>query len=396
MTTPGASASEGPTPKTPTPGTPTPGTMRALVVAGPGRLEIQDVPVPSPGRDQVMARVRAVSICGTDVHLIHGDYPGFWPPSFPFIPGHEWAGELVALGPGAERYGWKVGDRVAGTSHDACGVCRMCVEGRYNLCESYGKPGLHRQYGHNVQGSDATYVVHGVKAVFPLPDELSFDEGALVDPASIALHVANRGGNRPGDTVAIIGAGSIGLLSADAARIRGAGRVIVVGRGWRLSRAAELGFEIVDSEAGDPAAEIRERTGGLGVDVVLECAGVPETIRWGLDMLRRGGRCARGGHPDHRRRAWPAAPGARRARAGRVACVGGRDAPRDAAHRRGPDARSRADHAHLRPRRLPGGDRDLRRPGAARDQDHRPPVTPVSGHGAVGDRRRAHSEEDLP
>ena len=116
-----------------------PATMEALVVLEPNRLEIHEVPVPEPGPNEVLARVRAVSICGTDAHLIRGDYPGFWPPAFPFIPGHEWAGEIVALGPGAERFGWQVGDRVAGTSHDACGVCQKCVEGRYNLCENYGR-----------------------------------------------------------------------------------------------------------------------------------------------------------------------------------------------------------------------------------------------------------------
>lgn len=274
-----------------------PATMEALVVVEPNQLEIREVPVPQPGPGEVQARVRAVSICGTDAHLIRGDYPGFWPTSFPFIPGHEWAGEITALGEGADRMGWKIGDRVAGTSHDACGVCQKCVEGRYNLCENYGKEGLHRQYGHNYQGADATYVVHGVKAIFKLPDSLSFEHGALVDPASIALHVANRGGVRPGDSVAITGAGAIGLLAGDAARIRGAGRVIVVGRGQRLEKAASMGFETVDSTAGDPVAAVRELTGGLGADVVLECAGVPQTIGWGLDMLRRGGRCAVVGIP---------------------------------------------------------------------------------------------------
>ena len=272
-------------------------TMQALVVTAPSRLEIAEVPVPVPGPGEVLARVRAVSICGTDAHLIHGDYPGFWPPSFPFIPGHEWAGEIAALGPGVERYGWRIGDRVAGTSHDACGVCQKCVEGRYNLCENYGKAGLHRQYGHNHQGADATYVVHGIKTIFRLPDGLSFDEGALVDPASIALHVAVRGGVRPGDTVAITGSGTIGMLGGDAALAMGAGRVIVVGRGYRLRKAAELGFETVDSTAGDPVAAVREMTGGLGADVVLECAGVPETINWALGMLRRGGRCSAVGIP---------------------------------------------------------------------------------------------------
>ena len=273
-------------------------TMEALVVLEPNKLEIQDVPIPTPGPNEVLARVRAVSICGTDAHLVRGDYPGFWPPAFPFIPGHEWAGEIAALGPGAELYGWKVGDRVAGTSHDACGVCQKCVEGHYNLCENYGRAGLHKQYGHSVQGADATYVVHGVKCIFPLPDGISFDEGAVIDPASIALHVANRGNIAPGDNVAIMGAGAIGLLSGDGARIRGAARVIVIERNpGRLAKAAAMGFETIDPSAGDPVAMVREMTGGLGVDVVLECAGVPATVQLALGMLRRGGRCAAVGIP---------------------------------------------------------------------------------------------------
>jgi L-iditol 2-dehydrogenase len=271
--------------------------MRALIILEPSRFEIREVPVPVPGADEILARVRAVSICGTDAHLIRGDYPGFWPPAFPFIPGHEWAGEIVGLGPGAERFGFAVGDRVAGTSHDACGVCRECVEGRYNLCENYGRPGLHKQYGHSVQGADAEYVVQGVKTIFPLPGGLTFEDGALIDPASIALHVANRGSITPGDTVVITGAGAIGLLGGDAARIRGAGRVIVVGRGQRLAKAAAMGFETVSTAAGDPVGAVRAMTGGLGADVALECAGVPQTVEWALEMLRRGGRCAAVGIP---------------------------------------------------------------------------------------------------
>ena len=121
--------------------------------------------------------------------------------------------------------------------------------------------------------------------------------GAVVDPASIALHVANRGGIRPGDTVAITGAWPVGLLAGDAALIRGAGRVIVVGRGGRLAKAAAMGFETVDTAAGDPVAAVRAMADGRGVDVVLECAVVPETIEWALGMLRRGGRCAVVGIP---------------------------------------------------------------------------------------------------
>jgi L-iditol 2-dehydrogenase len=272
--------------------------MEALVVLEPNRFEIREVPVPEAGANEVLARVRAVSICGTDAHLVRGDYPGLWPPAFPFIPGHEWAGEIVELGSGAERYGWRVGDRVAGTSHDARGVCQRCVEGRYNLCENYGRPGLHKQYGHSAQGADATYVVQGVKTIFRLPDGLSFDEGAVVDPASIALHVANRSGVGPGDSVAITGAGAIGLLGGDAARIRGAARVIVVARTpARLARAAAMGFETVDATAADPVAAVRASTGGVGVDVALECAGAPAAVVQALGMLRRGGRCAAVGIP---------------------------------------------------------------------------------------------------
>jgi L-iditol 2-dehydrogenase len=288
LTTPGAATTRGTVPDT----------MQALVVLEPGRVEIQEVPVPVPGPGQVLARVRAVSICGTDVHLVRGDYPGFWPPAFPFIPGHEWAGDIVALGAGSDRYGWKVGDRVVGTSHDACGVCQKCVEGRYNLCENYGIPGLHKQYGHSVQGADASYVVHGIKAVFRLPDSLSYAEGAVIDPASIALHVANRGGVRPGDTVAVTGAGAIGLLAGDAALVRGAARVIVLETNpLRLAMAGSMGFETVDAGMADPAAAVRQRTGGLGADVVLECAGVPASVQLAVAMLRRGGRCAAVGIP---------------------------------------------------------------------------------------------------
>ncbi|WP_030661670.1 zinc-dependent alcohol dehydrogenase [Streptomyces cellulosae] len=271
--------------------------MQALVVKEPSVLEIQEAPVPEPGHNEVLARVRAVSICGTDAHLIRGDYPGFWPTAFPFTPGHEWAGEIVALGPGADAFGWKTGDRVAGTSHNACGACQKCVEGRYNLCENYGAPGLHQQYGHNTQGVNATYAVHNVKCIFRLPDTVTFDEGAIVDPASIALHVARRGNIQPGDTVAVTGAGAIGLLAADAALICGAARVLVIGRGYRLQKAEALGFETVDTNAGDPVAAVRELTGGTGADVVLECAGVPETLTWGMALLRRGGRCAMVGIP---------------------------------------------------------------------------------------------------
>ncbi len=118
----------------------------------------------------------------------------------PLISGHEWCGDVVELGKGAEALGWSVGTRVAGTSHAPCGFCRRCIEGRYNICENFGIDG-HGQYGHNAPGAYAEYVVHSVRSVFPVPDVLSDEEAAMLDPTATALHTALRGGHRAGDTV---------------------------------------------------------------------------------------------------------------------------------------------------------------------------------------------------
>jgi len=266
--------------------------MRALVLHGPDDFAVEDVPAPRPGRNEVLCRVSTVTICGTDPHIIQGHYPGFWPKEFPLIPGHEWAGEVVELGEGAEDLGWRPGTRVAGTSHAPCGFCRNCVEGRYNICENFGHERLHRQYGHNAPGAYADLVVHSVRSVFAVPDELSDEEAAMLDPAAIALHTAKRGGVSPGDTAVVVGPGVMGLLVADCARALGAGRVIVVGRGARLRRAAELGHEVVDFSATDPVEAVRERTGGRGAEVALECSGDADALGQCAQLLRKGGRVA--------------------------------------------------------------------------------------------------------
>ena len=272
--------------------------MRALVVHEPNRFSVEDVPRPEPGPYEVLCRVRTVALCGTDPHIIAGDFPGFWPKAFPFIPGHEWCGEVVELGEGAADLGFETGMRVAGTSHAGCGFCRLCVEGRYNVCENYGDERLHRQYGHYTQGVYADYAVHSVKSVFAVPDAISDEEAAMLDPAAIALHTAKRAGFVPGDTVTVVGPGVLGLLAAECARVIGAGRVLVVGRGPRLAKAAELGHEPVDFTAEDPVEAVRERTGGRGADAVLECSGAAEAVGQSLEMLRRGGRVAVVGIPQ--------------------------------------------------------------------------------------------------
>jgi L-iditol 2-dehydrogenase len=188
--------------------------------------------------------------------------------------------------------GWKVGTRVAGTSHAPCGYCRKCVVGRYNLCENFGVKGLHSQYGHNTNGAYADYVVHSVRSIFPVPESLSDEEAAMLDPTAIALHTVKRSGLQPGDTAVVVGPGVMGLLVAECARALGAGRIIVVGRGNRLIRAAELGHETVDFTAKDTITAVREMTGGLGADVAMECSGAPGAVGQCAELLRRGGRVA--------------------------------------------------------------------------------------------------------
>src|SRR5919204_4760622 len=236
-----------------------PETMRAVVLTGPNRHEIRDdVPLPRPGQLEVLCRVDSVAICGTDLHIYEGRFPGRWPRSYPFIPGHEWSGTVVEVGAGAAELGWQVGQRVAGTSHAGCGYCRMCRIGRYTLCDNYGREPLHHQYGHYSQGADAEYVVHSIKSVTRLPDAIDLADGAMVDTASIALHSVKRPGIQPGDVVVIVGAGPMGFLTADCALALGAANVIVTGSGERLARAAELGFITVDYRAEDPLAKVRE------------------------------------------------------------------------------------------------------------------------------------------
>ena len=272
--------------------------MSALVLSAPHEFGIETVPVPKPGANEVLCAVRAIAICGTDTEIIEGTFKGRWPKAYPFIPGHEWAGEVVAAGEIARGFGFLPGTRVAGTSHSGCGYCRMCRSGRYNLCLNYGREDLgHRQYGHYTQGAYAEYVVQTIKSVFRIPDRMPFDVAALCDTASIALHSVKRPGIEPGDVFVAVGSGGMGLLTAMCARALGASRQIVVGGGRRLERARDLGFETVDYHDADPVARVRELTGGLGADVAVDSAGTKDSVRQAIGMVRKGGRVAFTGIP---------------------------------------------------------------------------------------------------
>lgn len=264
--------------------------MKAMVLTGPGTWELQEVSVPVPGAGEVLCRIDAVAICGSDPEIIHGGLPGVWPPSYPFIAGHEWAGTVVAVGP--EVFDLEVGERVAGEAHKGCGFCSNCLKGRYTLCLNYGKPETgHRHYGFTSQGAYAQYNAYHRKSVTKLPEQVSFKEAAMCDTAGVALHGLELADVIPGSTVAVIGPGPIGIMAMKLAKAMGAGKVIVVGRMPRLETALELGADqVVDFSKCDPVDEVQKLTGGLGVSLVLECSGAPGTIVQALNMCGKGGK----------------------------------------------------------------------------------------------------------
>ena len=272
-------------------------TMRAAVLNEPGDLEIREMPVPEPGHGEVLVRVRACGVCGSDLEIRdHG-----WlqdGAEYPLIPGHEWTGEVVATGP--ETSAFEVGDRVADETHGGCGYCRNCKRGRYTACLNYGRHDRgHRHYGFTVDGGYATYCAIRERNLHRLPEELSFREGTLITTAACSLYGVERAGVEAGDTVAILGPGPIGLTAVQCARLRGAREVVVTGtREDRLTVARELGADhTVNVREEDPVEALRDLTDGVGPDVVLETAGVHETIRQAIEVVRPAGRVGIVGNP---------------------------------------------------------------------------------------------------
>ena len=264
--------------------------MKAVRLNKPRDFEYCDIPVPSPGPFEALCRVESVAICGTDPHIINGDFPGFWPKEFPLVLGHEWAGVIVELDGLAAGFGWKKGDRVCGISHVGCGYCSMCLSGRYNLCLNYGREELgHRQYGHYSQGAYAQYMRSSVKSIARIPDDMDFDVASCMDPLSIALHVVERSGLEAGDSVLVNGTGPQGLMSIMIARRMGAGKIVATGSGFRLKVAEELGAIPVDYRVDDVVGKVLALTEGRGAKRVIECTGTAQGIQQACKAVAKGG-----------------------------------------------------------------------------------------------------------
>ena len=263
--------------------------MKAIRLNGPNDFEYCDVPKPSAGEYEVICRVESVSICGTDPHIIQGDFPGVWPKEFPLIPGHEWAGTIVELGDKTEDFGWKIGDRVCGIANLGCGHCKNCMEGRFTICLNYGKPRIHKMYGHISPGAYAEYINVNIRSISKIPDEMDFDTASVMDTLSIALHVVMHSRLEPGDDVLVNGAGAQGWMSIICAKSMGAGRIFCSGSGNRLAMAEKLGAIPIDYRKEDIVEFINRETNGKGVKRVMECTGTSRGVQDACWCVSRGG-----------------------------------------------------------------------------------------------------------
>jgi len=266
--------------------------MQALVKTqkGKGFIELREVAEPTFTDDEVLIEVKAAGICGTDVHVMHDTFP-YWPP---VILGHEFSGVIIDVGKNVT--GWKTGDRVVGEPHTRhCGKCDLCRRGHIQNCAEKRSPGW------GIDGAFTKYLKYDPKLLHRIPDVMTFEQAAIVEPAANTVtDIVERGAIEAGDFVVLLGPGPIGLLAAQVARAAGAREVLIVGapadEDLRLSTARGLGFEqVINFAEINPLEKCLELTDGRGADLVIECSGAPPAIAQTFDLVRKWGRiCAIG------------------------------------------------------------------------------------------------------
>lgn len=260
--------------------------MKTLTLTAYNEFAVLDEPVPEVGADEVLVRVKACGICGSDVHGFDGTSGRRIPP---IVMGHEASGDIAAVGSAVE--GWRVGDRVTFDSTVYCGSCAYCVEGRVNLCANRRVLGVSCS-DYRQPGAFAEYVKVPARILYRLPEGMSYEEAAFCEPLAIALHAVARAGVQPGDTALVIGAGVIGLLVLQVLKMKGCARVFVSDLNEaRLELARQTGAdETFVANRQDVVKEVLQRTGGDGCDVAMECVGFGPAVQTALAAVRRGGR----------------------------------------------------------------------------------------------------------
>jgi len=266
--------------------------MKAVVKYGKGKglVEIREVPEPKIKDDEALIEVKAVSVCGSDLHIYHDSHP-YWPP---VVLGHEFSGVIADLGKDVK--GWKIGDRIVSeTRTGSCGTCYTCQSGFPQVCEQK------RAYGIGVNGAFAKYVGGPARLLHHLPDNVSFEVGAAIEPTAVGItSILERCGLQTGESVVITGPGPIGLISLAIAKTAGVKLAGIIGRssaeGVRFERAKALGADfIVNIDKEDAVQKVLNETSGRGVDMLIETSGGAQAINQAFEMVRRLGRiCAIG------------------------------------------------------------------------------------------------------
>ena len=269
------------------------GKMKAAVLTQVGKIEIRELDIPTPAPDEALVRVRAVGLCGSDVHYYEHGRIGPYVVTGPIILGHEAAGEVVAVG--SEVRHLKEGQRVTIEPGATCGRCEYCKSGRYNLC-----PDVRFLATPPIDGAFCEYITMRADLLFPIPDSMSFEKAALIEPLSVGLHAVRRGDLRTGETVVIMGMGPIGMMTLLAAKAAGAGRVIGVDlEPFRLERALQIGADgVINLREEDGQEALLRLTEGRKADLAIETAGNGRAAQSAVQAVRRGGRVVLVGLPQ--------------------------------------------------------------------------------------------------
>lgn len=268
--------------------------MKALILTDYHQLEYKDVPEPQLGPEDVLVRVKGCGICGSDVHGLDGSTGRRIPP---VIMGHEAAGVIAEVGEHVTQ--WRQGERVTFDSTIYCGACHFCRRGAINLCDHRRVLGVScEDYRQN--GAFAEYIAIPQRILYQLPENISFEQAAMVEALSIALHAVQRPPISLNDTAVVVGAGMIGLLIIQSLRAAGCGRIIAVDLDQgRLDLACQLGAdESLNPDAVDVVAHVLERTAGRGADLAFEAVGVNPTFQLAIHSLRKGGSLSLVGNLD--------------------------------------------------------------------------------------------------
>ena len=254
--------------------------MRQAVMTKPGHIEFQRVAEPVPGPGEILLRIRKIGVCGSDIHVWHGQHP-FTP--YPVVQGHEYSGEVVSVGQGVT--GIRPGMKATAAPQIVCGVCKPCQRGDYHICDKL------KVRGFQAPGCAQDLFIVPENRIVVFPDTLSYEQGALIEPAAVAAHTTSRVATIQGRNVVVFGAGTIGNLVAQAAKCRGAKKVMITDLSdFRLKKALDAGIDAAcNVKTEELKGKLASAFGDEGYDLAFECAGVEASLDNAVQHIQKGG-----------------------------------------------------------------------------------------------------------